>query len=989
MIDLFKKNILERAAVLHRFTPKMVLCLLAVPAVWAMLVSGGSSAAADRMDWNSIGLTPAYLSVSAFRESATLHAGEFAPGLGQPEPSPRLGDVNVAGGVQTGGVQQAARVGIVVGDGGTILRTDDGGKTWLPIDQIYRSDDELAARPVAFGAKRKARRSWPIPFWHFYDLAWLSPVDVVVIGGSFEPVTGISRGVCLFSSDAGQTWSLGDANEMPRLVELVRPADSVQASSPVIEAIGDAAEASGVNHFFSHDGGRTWVEDTVVRTSTRTDDHGRLQPDRTARGDLAVGRFGAIWVRESEVSTGSSPNRSHWRAVRGDSRHAAVAFVIASASTAPWSVIGRESLHEHLRVSVAIDPMLKKTSGATSVDRIVDAAKGLGVASCEELRLDAQGRSRDGVACRLAWLNEHRPSVVALDSSLPTRTREAWLNAIAQARNSTRGATPFPQRVVITRRGGDSDANPGEMLTTDAAIWRRSSILRSDALMTDPACLAGDFALDALMMCEPGTGIDDAVEVTTLDDQSGSIRRDISLAAGVRLAVGQRHSETEIYHAAHRRLQIATARATQSSRLRGQLTRIASTGRSGGELAASDERAVQQAISGVLAVTAAEDRTRLLWDAFVRVSQSPETSSAMQDLMLKELASNASPASIRRWATWALQTRGASVERHFASQARLAVSKWSGAQLAGVPLSNSRSADALFAGRSAPENQQQRFNGESAGHSGDPGDAPEVMAVSHSDGRAVSPFQVAPASYESSYASSVAPTTILVPQAKNTVWQTTPRWNAQSVPGQANTGSSDPRTGSRLSQSSLDDESMQRLNWDYHPVIMAGRRVDVGDSSKPSRVATGVWLNPSDRPYLDGLLTEVCWRNAKRLELDQAQLRHAVDADFDYFGITLPVNEELTQREIILRLDCDGDYLTTIDLKLASDGRQSASVDGAVPVAIQWHAARSSDSCSVEFAVLKADLPASVQRARCDVLTPAEVSSIPVIPHAANWLNLP
>ena len=114
---------------------------------------------------------PPYADARMLREDATLRAVAFADD----------------------------RLGIACGDRGTILRTDNGGESWVPraIDVDCRLD----------------------------DVVWLTRSQVIIVGGGYDRITRISRGIVLRSDDGGVTWQQTKDQDLPRLKQIRRRDD--------------------------------------------------------------------------------------------------------------------------------------------------------------------------------------------------------------------------------------------------------------------------------------------------------------------------------------------------------------------------------------------------------------------------------------------------------------------------------------------------------------------------------------------------------------------------------------------------------------------------------------------------------------------------------------------------------------------------------------------------------------------------------------------
>lgn len=894
---------------------------------------GGSVApatASDPFDLASINLHPVYFSPSNSRPAATLHA------------------------VATSG-NPSAPISIAVGDGGTILRSTDGGQTWNPMDRMTPLAESPAdnASTLRFGAKRPTRRFTAIALWHFYDVAWLSSLDVIIVGGAFEPVTGISRGVCLVSDDAGETWSMGNAHELPRLKRIIRP-----SGRPVgtVEAVGDASEASGMSRFLSYDAGRSWVEANTVVDESRERLHHEGRGDwstvnrrgivssSTANGLIRVGQYGQIAVRSN----------GQWQTVRGDGRHAAVAIVAASPRSVVWSLAGRESLHENRRVVLALsDP----TAAERTAQRVADAAKLIGVSVCDHLHGTDPSKLQQ-------WLVKHRPAVVVLDNALDDAQHRSWVDAIARTRQASSAGNVYPQRVLIYHAAHEDTSK-----TRHPSIWKRSSVLRADALLTGPATLAGDFVADASMIAAAGCPTPASVEVATLDDLSGTVRRDIALTSGLTLREGQTRIGEEVYVAANRRLQIATARATQTANLQNQLAALIERG------SRQDESTISAMIQGVLAVTAPEDRTRLLWGQLTQIMRARNVTDAarrpgfatVRNVLLKQLGEHASPASIRRWADW---TRAA----------------------VAMPLRP-------IAANDIPELAQAPTKDphyETSNPTSNPTSNAVSTAMSHAGARsrALSPFQVkpvgriapnervTPAGYETSSGlsslKSVAPTTILIPQTKSTVWQSTRGLHGSLV---------SPMPGPRSSDRSP-TETTQRINWDFHPVVMAGRKIDLADRSydRPQVPST------AQRPMLDGDFSDTCWRDGLVVRDDDRVTTITRDTEYWYFAIAHPQSAG-----VLLQLDCEGNYVSPVEFQIDPSGHRRVTSDTGRLRDPRWYVASDSTSMSnatqnnhqrTEIAISRSDLPGPIYRVAVKTVAPNRPRVWQAMPDPRDWLSV-
>jgi hypothetical protein len=119
------------------------------------------------------------------------------------------------------------------------------------------------------------------------------------------------------------------------------------------------------------------------------------------------------------------------------------------------------------------------------------------------------------------------------------------------------------------------------------------------------------------------------------------------------------------------------------------------------------------------------------------------------------------------------------------------------------------------------------------------------------------------------------------------------------------------------------------------------------------------------------------------------------DQEFYFFGLT---SKDLPNAGAMrLRLDCDGDYLTSIELKWGNDRTQNASVDGLQPITLTWYAAADQASVgqassgqvsgvhTLELAVAKEDLPGPVHRFRVHSGSAEGDSSWQALPVVERW----
>ncbi len=1019
------------------------VAIVCVFCVCAALGERSFAGEVEQLDLASISLQPAYVSPAQIRVSSCLRAVAFSPL--DPNAPPPVQSVSYL-------QPQAAptTIGIAVGDAGTILRSEDEGKSWWPVNNVSIATSQEsgpnggsngrlgnlfgggASRGGTLGGRRSRQELLSIPFCEFSDVLWLSPRDVIAVGGGYEPVTGVSRGVCVISHDAGENWHLADAHELPRLrqVRIGRRGEC--------QAIGDPSEASGVNRFGSYDGGESWVEDMLPTSADSYSSRGNddALAIETASGKVSVEDicdtptgFQIAVTSHGRIFRGS-PGGGHWQAVRGGDRRTAILFIASSSSTVPWALVGRETLQENRRTAIFLDDeSLQHANDPSSkaalrkkLDRCRAAAAMLGISnvhSCNQWHPSGQMASaaaaepvsaEHAVELRSRWLREHQPSVVVLDESLSSSTRRSWQAAIEQIQTrafsidtSETQEWSGPRRIVLTRPVGSAkpvvDADPRWQ-----RAWNHASVLQGNALLTGAGVLANDLAVDALMLAAPGHMSPTGIEVATLADSSGSVRRDVSLAAGIELSHGQNRDEGETQTASHRRLQITTARMNQTSRLREELRGVG-----GGRHTHAEPPRLKYQIEQLLAVTAPDDRTRLLWEGLSESARGSGDVTSANDILLGLLAQHGQPASVRRWADVMQSALSSSIE---------------------VKASNPM-------GSIKSPSRRESSDGANALTQEVPRNAPESHDANAKSAQPLSPFQVAPASFLSGVEVVNAPAPrILVPETKRTVWQSTRGAHAFATPISSFVG-----TGDSSAQVDESEPLMARINWDYHPVVMGARGITptvarrtgsklrpvsnpslsplAATASGPSKASAPLaslsdddsftasakdtsrrvprYLPPKtrDRPLLDAFDDDSCWIDADVWHDERITAKCSADDDYLYFAIY-----STEPGHVRLSLDCDGDYLTSLQFDLLPDGSRRASVNGVRAIAPVWYAAvpphvtedgratAGSDSSRrmvAEVAIARSSLPAPVCRVRASRVGRGADPEWDVMPDARDW----
>ncbi|WDQ16530.1 exo-alpha-sialidase [Rhodopirellula sp. P2] len=856
-------------------------------------------------------LPATYVSASQFAEDASLHAVSVSP------------DGNVL---------------VAVGDWGVIVRSEDAGRTW---------------RNLASGVDLA-----------LCDVRFLNETRVVAVGGGYEPVTGLSRGVAIASDDAGRTWHRVDALEATKLHRMaVRNSfDAEPLPAGSLEAIGDDAEASAGNRFHSFDGGLTWLEDTAQSPESRAKLHDWLRQDalvqdsqsaRQTKGEGWRVRVGTHGIIERSTDDGQT-----WDPVRGAGRAPAVMFVAASEQTVPWALIGRETLEMKRRVVVVLDSA--KPAGAHTVGRlgrVRHAAMRLGVAKA----VWCSSPTSDRQPC-VDLLQQHQPAVVVLDANLPESTRKAWVSATLDDSNFPLTASLIRKQ---PRRVYASELQAGAVVSSS-----RSVALRSDALLSGRAVLAGDLALDAMMVVAPGMAVPESVVVSPVPGTSTELRRDLSLTGGLVLAAGQQFGSGVTDQASRRRLQIATARMSQLSRLK-ELLR--DPGLRSKELA--------DTLEVLLPRTASEDRTRMLWWLWIQTRHAAQLASsegnwqhaqsltACEDILLRTMVDAAPVDSVRRWADCMLQARQESFERSVVSMSP---------SQPGWLASKAGGSHPDWGGTGSANRDGVTRAGNGFGNAG--GQQDGVQSGMHWQTQSLSPFAVKPVAYEST-----------PPASKS----------RSSAGGMARAGSLNALASGALESSLPTLPPMsQRTNWEYHPVVMAARRISgVGLGEGPSdEESTSSTRSPTrksnalprvvSRPRLDCELDDACWSDLRWQRTDDLMFACVTDGEYLYVAVVDSGNSGGSQTEsgrpqaLELWIDGDGDLMSSFCFGCDSRGNRQASVDGTVRWQPNWYAALS--GWSENESSDGADSESSVRRGP-RVLAEIAIPLVEILPRADSW----
>ncbi|WP_144057312.1 hypothetical protein [Novipirellula maiorica] len=510
------------------------------------------------------------------------------------------------------------QTGIAVGDHGVILRTEDGGQSW-----------RIQPSPVDCSLA---------------DVIWINHQNVVAVGGQYDRITSLSRGVTLWSDDAGVSWRRGADNELPRLSRLAR-----RAQDNAIIATGDWSAIAESREFESHDAGRSWSSTgelegipaiqaeskSAVRLAwveaTQATMVIRDVVEKNANELYAVGDHGVILHGDRESG--------QWQTIRGEQRHASILVVAKNPSSLAWPLVGSETLESHQRVAIVLQqPETVGRSDAVAQQRLDctrQAAAALGAASVDTIdpaeAIEAEAKN---------WIAIHRPAVVVIDEALDPRTASAF---------SQTAISMGVSRVV--RYGFDAVGD---------------SSLHRNAMLPFAGVLAGDVWDDSLQIASPESAAKDTVSLRVMYDASGNPPRGESVTNGLSLSKHQRLA-AKLTKANRRQLQVVQARLSESKRAE-QIIQSSST-----------VDFFKRGLKTLLNQTAVRDQLRLTWNIHRQLASydADEFPNAIpyMEIVLAESAERFADHSFGKWSALRLaaiqnsaewQTLHASVSRSLA-----------------------------------------------------------------------------------------------------------------------------------------------------------------------------------------------------------------------------------------------------------------------------------------------------------------------------------
>lgn len=548
-------------------------CLVIAPVAFLALILAGNPASGNHFE-----PLPAYADAKSLREDSSLHAVEFV-------------DVNT---------------GIAVGDRGAIVRTTDGGATWkvMPSGVTCR----------------------------LLDVRFMNRNKVFAIGGRYDRVTQISRGVVLKSEDAGETWQRAGDQELPMLKKFTTRKQSHRDGPHELSATGDFSCSALASDFISAGKGSAWQgnHDPARKQLTIThpfpDD---LRDFVDATGKSLVLRDTAIvldqpqnwWaVGDHGVIVHSADRGTTWKTRRGNDRHCAVLMVSSAADRIAFPLVGAEAFEHRNRVSVLVSDQDK-----VPLDLVRQAVVMLGGAGADRIGRDPQAPSD--------WLALQKPVVVLLDDQLSETTKNAFQEAAIQS---------GVQRVLSY-----SFDSGGESMIHRAAILPKRGVLMSD--LSD----------DALMLLCPEKTPPQSIGIQRLYDATGVWIQGESIASGLRVPAGAKLT-AEPRQATRRQLQVVQGRMSRPKLLQQLFLRSES---------AAD---FALALETMLDQTAKEDRPRLAWSVLLSIAELEGsqdrrlslTPAVLHQAALKVIAERFAATSLGKWAAMRLDAVQNSTEWH-------------------------------------------------------------------------------------------------------------------------------------------------------------------------------------------------------------------------------------------------------------------------------------------------------------------------------------
>ena len=402
--------------------------------------------------------------------------------------------------------------GVAVGALGTIVVTQDGGKSWQDAESTTLA--------------------------HLDDVLCIDDLRVVAVGGSYDPYTRLSRGAALFSKDGGKSWWRAADQELPRLHDLYQKKDGT------LIVVGDWSPVALTRVFESTDGGQTWnpsPEGQDQAIYPKTDLSARNQLDWAAstrlpiivRGYCSTPEAPTVWAVGDHGTIISRVHNEPWQLRRGNGAHAGILVISGSVGQIAWPLIARESLEARLRTSLLVTTHPQSRSSDiqhSPVDLVRQAAANLGVTSVDAIESDSKLTSH--------WIAFHRPAILLIDLQLPKTTLDAL----------TQKAVELGVHRVI---GYDLNA-------------RGQASFHPSAVLPSVGVLASDVWQDAFGVLSPQRTVPGPISLRLLYDDTGGDLRGNSLGDGVRLA-NQHMLSSKPSKASRRQIQMTHARRNHQS----------------------------------------------------------------------------------------------------------------------------------------------------------------------------------------------------------------------------------------------------------------------------------------------------------------------------------------------------------------------------------------------------------------------------------------
>ena len=780
-----------------------------------------------------------------------------------------------------------AQVGLACGEHGTILRTKDGGLTWT--QQKSRVDCQLS------------------------DVIWTSPNRALIVGGNYDKITKLSRGVALFTNDAGLTWQRSPDEELPwlRLVQ--------QRSDRSLVAIGDWSNSLLTDSLDSHDQGHSWQASAAEKF-----------PGQEARPSLAVTRSSAElrhWttaigtaapvrdvcktgpesfcaVGEHGVITISNDAGKTWQVTRGEGRQSAVLVVADSPRTVPWSLVGSEAIEHKTRVCI-----LLRNSNLSLQNREVINQVGVMLGASSVRFLNSSGDVSNEAS---NWLAIHRPAAVILDESLPTEIQDAFL--------STASGTGVAR------------------IATSVLDGSGRTTIHRNAMLPKTGVLASDLMLDALHYIAPQQAIASSVSLRYVYDIASERRRDESVTSGLALSQGQMIA-AKLSAASRRDIQMSQARMSRV----GQIENLAN----------SNPTQFASSLVSLLDQTAKPDQFRTAWTMLQLVSSTP-SKRQQRILVLKEIQSRFVERSVCRWAAFQLESwQGSAEQLRLNSISEMNPVKLAAGTSESVPVSPFQVSPAEAIASQFSQSQYEK--------------SPAASPFGVQQASAVSPL-VVPIPEKIQVANQQFNNESFTSDAEQSVTKVDLEWEFHPAVLIAREAFRRQGVDSQLQLAEAESASLKRLAFGGQNEWTNLLR-NHGPQVVHARLA-------KDRPRLDGKLDDPCWQSALRSAGNTSRLKVAYDEDYLYVAITLPSNQlsvdssqpqtqskirdhDLSSSDrICVSLDIDRDLMTSMELQFTDAGRTADSIDGNPAWQPTWYVDtdRNENQVSMELAILRRDL---------------------------------